>query len=402
MSAENLGKIVRRWRLRRRLTQRELADLAAISVRALRDIETGRVDSPRQETVELLSGALRLDRSAEAGLFAAALAETPEAATELSRPPVAASGIIGRDEETRVIVERLLNDGQRLVTVTGLPGVGKTRLVLEAARWMDVSMEVPVRWLSAGQSNPLWHEPGEAGPRRPHLPVVEDQIGDQRLVLVVDGLDGFSESQAWLAELLRACPRLGVLSSSRAPLGVPGEWVLPLVPLAVPPASGPCEVRAVRQCPSVRVLLSHVLQVRSTFRLQPDNAADIARLCRCLDGLPLALELAAPSFLLQSAAELARLAGEDPFALPSLAAEPRLRDALVGGLTAVREDDDLLQALVKLDGEWTISEAADRTGADPAAVTVGAQRILKQGLVRVVSGWDTPRFAVLNLVNALL
>jgi transcriptional regulator with XRE-family HTH domain len=420
-----LSALVRRWRRYRGLTQHQLADLSTLSVRALRDIEAGRVRNPRPDTLRLLSEALRID-----GVELLRTGGTDEdgprphgadvdTGADLGLPPAAPSGIIGREEETRLLVSCVLEAGQRLITITGVGGVGKSRLALEVARRIDARSGVRVRWLSARERTVAgtgldgdWHDPAARSGSAPFAAGDHDafrqliqQIGDEPMLLVLDGVDQGSSDAAWLAGLLRACPQLSVVCSATAPLEVPGEWVLPLAPLGLPALRDRLNPDEMARVPAVRLLTSQILQVWPSFRLSRTNAPVIAEICHLLDGLPHALEQAACACLVESPAEVRRHAERDPFSVsePLSGTGADLREMLhrsVGSLGPVR--DDLLNRLAKLDGDWTVKEAADQLGADLDDLVELVHNLVKRGMLLSTDSDGAPRFRMLNLVRSLI
>jgi transcriptional regulator with XRE-family HTH domain len=442
------------------LTQRELADLSSLSIRAIRDIEADRVRIPRPDTVRLLSEALRIDEAAltqyidgpgPAGLpldpalepRRTAVAGAPERAypvpgdpaTGLQPPPPAPDGIIGRGEETRLLTTRLLEDRQRLVTVSGISGVGKTRLAIEAARLVSRQAGGRVAWLPAAGPGEL-QTTGQPWPRyraeswpgvstapcpagdgaeglTPHLTRGADgglgrligHIGDEPMLLVVDGVTGGQDGIAdGLAELMHNCPGLSVLYAGTSPLELPGEWVLPLPPLELPPPSAETHPSDLSQSPSVRLLLTHLLQVWPAFRLNPANGPVIAEICRLVDGLPHALAHAASAFLLDSPAGVRDQASRDPLSVSSPFAEDSrdLRQMLRQDMgTLEPELRDLLSRLARIEGDWTVEEAASQIGAEVQDVAQLVYVLVKRGMVRTTERHHQPRFCLLNLIRAL-
>ncbi|MFC5911085.1 ATP-binding protein [Streptacidiphilus monticola] len=202
--------------------------------------------------------------------------------------PAEATSFIGRDAELR-LAARLLTEA-RLITVVGPGGVGKSRLVLRAgaeARFPDgvwLAQLAPVT-----EASLLGHVLVEAlglvdGTAREPLAVLTDALRDQELLLVLDGCEHLlPEAAALVAALLAAAPGLRVLATSRQPLGAPGEHLLPLSPL---PSDGP-------DTEAVRLFLQRAAAVVPDFALTEQNRAQIVSLCHRLDGIPLAIELAA-------------------------------------------------------------------------------------------------------------
>ncbi|GLW12129.1 LuxR family transcriptional regulator [Microtetraspora sp. NBRC 13810] len=190
----------------------------------------------------------------------------------------------------------------RLVTVTGIPGVGKTRVALKAAESMRRAFTDGVLFVELSSlSDPdrlaqvlaralelpdQVAEPGGEG--------LAEYLADKQLLLVLDTCEHLVEACSRLVRtLLAAAPGLRVLATSRQPLGAPGEHSLVIRPMAVPAAAETGSVAALAQCESVALLLDRVTAVDPHFVLAEENAPAVAELCRRLDGIPLALELAA-------------------------------------------------------------------------------------------------------------
>jgi transcriptional regulator with XRE-family HTH domain len=324
------GGLLRAHREWAGLTQRHLADLTTLSERAIRDLECGRARRPRPATVRLLADGLDL----RGGVRTAFLASARDTA-----PVTPGTGLLGRDEELSVLAELLGDDGDRVVTITGVAGVGKTRLAMAAAARL----------------------PG---------PVVLCEHDDTPpgAVLVLDG-----PSPAVAAAVLRNRPGARLLCAARAPLGLPGERVVPLLPLGVPEGTGLAEVAA---SPSARLLLRYIRALDPGFRLDPSTVEAIAGICVLVDGLPGALARAGEACALRPVHLVYRRLADDP---GDLSASLEL---LPGPELA------LLDRLSRRTEPWTVDEVS----ADPAAV----HTLLRHGLLRR-SG--PARFRVLGLVQ---
>lgn len=223
--------------------------------------------------------------------------------------PVPLSSFIGRERELEEL-ERLLPE-TRLLTVTGVGGVGKTRLAIEAAAQAAPRVErVCFVDLSGVRETALVPQAvAEAlgipeSPHRPLLEVLTGYVSTTEPLLVLDNCEHLRDATAELVErLLGAAPALHVLATSREPLGVPGEVDYALSPLAVPADDlGP---EGLAQFASVRLFLERASASRADFGTSPDAVATVARICRDLDGLPLAIELAAVRAKSLSAEEIA-------------------------------------------------------------------------------------------------
>ena len=212
--------------------------------------------------------------------------------------PLQLTSFVGRGTELAQVSEALAE--ARLVTLCGPGGVGKTRLAMAAAgRVLDQRPDgvfmvelaplsdpglVPVQALTAL---------GLTEESRPPLDALVDHLRERRLLLLLDNCEHLLSASAHLADaLLRACPGVGILATSREPLHAAAETTITVPPLPVPQARLQ-RLDAVSQYDAVKLFLARARVVRTDFELSAANAAGIARVCRRLDGIPLALELAA-------------------------------------------------------------------------------------------------------------
>jgi predicted ATPase/DNA-binding SARP family transcriptional activator/class 3 adenylate cyclase len=223
--------------------------------------------------------------------------------------PTPLSSFIGRESELEE-VERLLRE-TGLLTVTGLGGVGKTRLALAAAAQAAPRVERVCFVDLSGVRDPALvpYAVAEAlgipeSPHRPLLEVLTAHLRSTEPLLVLDNCEHVSGSCAELVErLLRAVPALHILATSREPLGISGEVDYALSPLAVP--EDDLRPEALARFPSVQLFLERASASRADFASAPGAVTTVARMCRDLDGLPLAIELAAVRAKSLSAEEIA-------------------------------------------------------------------------------------------------
>ncbi|WP_157979012.1 helix-turn-helix domain-containing protein [Nocardia aurea] len=301
---EDLGSLLRSYRRRARLSQQALADLSAVSVRAIRDLESGRVKHPRRETVRLLANGLRVEGSRRAALEAAT--GLPEDAGELKaldsarRIPVPTGELVGRIAE-RELLRELVGSGERLTAVAGLGGIGKTRLVMEVANELH-GIEQVVLWVSDVIAEDLLT--AEIA--------LADAIGQQATVLVLDGYDVLGGHADAVYALLHRCRRLRVLVTTRRPHHFQGWRLLPLAPLQVPVEA---ENAAPEHSEAGRLLVRHLRHAHPGFTLDAANATVIADICRQVDGIPAALEVVAQWSLVHRLDELRDELLGDPAAL---------------------------------------------------------------------------------------
>ena len=255
-----------------------------------------------ERTRRHLAGTLGADPSAElAALHLEILrAEQPPARGNL---PAAMSSFVGRDADVRT-VRGLIGD-HRLVSLIGPGGSGKTRLSVEVGAGLPGEVwrvelapvtdpaEIPATVLtSLGlRSQVLLGRPGRGTVAEAPAPLarLRDAVADREMLLILDNCEHLIAAAAAVAdELLRAAPGVRLLTTSREPLGIPGEQVWPVEPLALPPADATPETAA--GFPAVRLLLD---RAGPAFTLDAATTGPVVRICRALDGMPLALELAA-------------------------------------------------------------------------------------------------------------
>jgi non-specific serine/threonine protein kinase len=333
------GDLLRRYRLAAGLTQEELAERAQISPRAISDLERGQRNRPWRETVDLLATALKLDGAERTRLEAAARRASPLAPEATGRRsggdnplprhnlPVPLTSFVGRERELAEVKERLSR--VRLLMLTGVGGCGKTRLALRVGGDLLDSYTDGV-WLVelAPVGDPTFLAPAFARalgvaeePPTPILRTLLDALRSRRLLLLVDNCEHLIAACAELIEtLLQTCPNVTILATSREALGLAGEvaWRVPSLSLPPRPSdagmpgpgdaakgtpSAPLHAQgdtpavswlgAVRQSAAVQLFVDRARIADPAFAVAPANATAIAQICQRLDGIPLALELAA-------------------------------------------------------------------------------------------------------------
>jgi predicted ATPase/DNA-binding XRE family transcriptional regulator len=314
-------------------TQEELATIAGLSVHAVSSLERGERRRPHVETVRALSAALDLSGPTLNAFVGSARAPAHATAVdELSGPalPLPPTSLLGRETEMETLRQWLAAPASRLITLLGPGGVGKTRLVLELARATAEEGATRVVFVSlAVIRDPTFVAPAIAeafGLRDVSAADLARRVrvacGDQRTLLVLDNFEHVLDAAPLIVDLLTSVAPLRLLVTSRAPLRVRGERECAVGPLPLDPGSGELSLAELARVPAVHLFLERVRDVRPDFRLTPANGPTIAAICRRLDALPLALELAAPWMKLLTPEDLLRRLEEDVL----LAATPAPRD----------------------------------------------------------------------------
>lgn len=223
--------------------------------------------------------------------------------------PVPITPLVGRNSHLGQLRALIREPGMRLVTLTGPGGVGKSRLAIDAAAALGESFPQGVYFSALAavrDGDVMWKAiAGDLSADGDEPAAVIEHLRNSRTLLVLDNLEQVHGGAEVVAALLAAAPRLVVLATSRGPLHLQGEHELPVPPLAIPKEPA---IAAVAASAAVRLFVQHAGMVRPGFVVAEENAADIAAICRRLDGLPLAIELAASrARLLSPKALLARL-----------------------------------------------------------------------------------------------
>lgn len=344
--------------------------------------------------------------------------------------------LVGRERETADAVALLRGRDVRLLTFTGPGGIGKTRLALHvAAAVLDHFVGGVFVVDLAALTDPAQVEPAIARALALAGLVVPDPgasvavaLRDAPVLLLLDNCEHLPPVAALVAVQLAACPPLTILATSRAALRLRDEHRFPVPPLGLPdPACAP-QVASVSHCEAVRLFVARARAVAPDFALSDANAAAVAAICRRLDGLPLAIEMAAARVeILSPRALLARLEGSEgpqthrhaPLrVLVGGAADLPARQRTLGATIAWSHDllDDVAHVLFRrlaiFAGDWTLDAAericpsadGDWEGEPDEALDVleGVARLASHSLVRAHAHADAaePRFDMLNTIRA--
>jgi predicted ATPase/DNA-binding XRE family transcriptional regulator len=340
------GELLRRFRVAAELSQEELAQRAGLSVRGISDLERGARRAPHPHTVAALAEALGLAAEERRRLLAAgtrrrALARPQRPDPSRTNLPVPATSFVGREDE-QATVRRLLEQS-RLVTLSGTGGVGKTRLAIETAAGLvgDYPGGVWLVELAALPSVGIKGSPQTSSsvgikgspqtsndaallaqevartlgireaPNTTILDSLVEALAEQPRLLLLDNCEHLGAGVAEFVEtLLRRCPAVRMLATSRAALGVIGEtvWWVPSLPIPEATVVGGLPrhtAGSVRRAAAGELFCARAAATHPAFALTDDNAAAVAAICRRLDGLPLAIELAAARARILTPAQIA-------------------------------------------------------------------------------------------------
>jgi predicted ATPase/DNA-binding XRE family transcriptional regulator len=305
----SFGELLKRYRTAAGLTQEELAERAGLSARGVQDLERGTRRSPHPGTARRLAEALGLRDVQRAALLQTAqqagtehgLAKQAPLAHRRETLPVPLTPLIGRDGEVDRVRRLLERSDVRLLTLVGPAGAGKTRLALALAGAVAEGSTHGVAFVDLAPLADPAHVPAaiayslglrEAG-RTPLSETLCHYLHDRRVLLVLDNFEHLLTASSTLAELLSTNDRLKILVTSRSVLRVYGECIFSVPPLELPPAGELLDCEHLAECSAIRLFVERVQASDPSFVLTPENAAIVEAICRRLDGLPLALELAA-------------------------------------------------------------------------------------------------------------
>jgi predicted ATPase len=349
---------------------------------------------------------------------------------ELTRPqndtapavalPVPATPLVDREQETAQLVDLVAGQGVRLITLTGPGGVGKTRLAVAAASRLASEFPDGVRFVDLASVRAPDLVPAAIaaalGLNTSGDHLVSDvtaYLRTKRLLLVLDNFEQVADAAPAVAELLAISPGLVVLVASRTVLRLSGEYEFAVPPLAVPPPGAVRDAGALRGYPSIQLFAARARAEAPGFELTSRNLHAIAEICRRLDGLPLAIELAAARIrLLPPQALLARL--DDRMSV--LTAGPRdlperqrtLRNTIDWSFGLLTPDEQALFARLSVFVGSFGLPAATAVCGDPAAANQADQparvvetlgSLVDSSLVRAEPSEDEPRFVLLDTIR---
>jgi len=330
--------------------------------------------------------------------------QTAASPTRFDNLPAVRTDIVGREQEIAAACEALRREGAGVVTLTGLGGTGKTRIALEVARTLRDELEHGVCLVDlASVRDPALIASTVAAalgvaesPGRSTADALTDSLRHRQMLLVLDNFEQVVRGAPMVTALMAACPRLRVLVTSRQALHVRGEKELPVPPLPVGAADSA----------ATRLFLERARDVRPDFGAGPDDADAVVEICRRLDGLPLALELAAArARVLSPKAMLARLDRRLTLLTGGAQDLPERQRTMRAAISWSHELLDageraLYRRLAVFRGGFGLDAAeAVAAGHEIPDVLEGISSLVSKSLVRAGDADGAPWFSMLATVN---
>jgi predicted ATPase/DNA-binding XRE family transcriptional regulator len=421
-----LGPLLRRWRAAADLTQEELAELAGVSVRTISDVERGLRRTVYRHTAEVLASALGLDEvqrtefesaargSARRGPRDAAAAAFASGA-EAARLPTPPTRLIGRERELDVVEGALADEEIRLLTLTGPGGIGKTRIAIEAARRKDHDRSARVFFVPLSSiadpglvGSTVALAMGVTAPKEPLEAAVADHLGDAPALLVLDTFEHLLVAARFVGDLLARCGGLTVLVTSREALHLSGEHEMIVSALEVPvhPWVSPAEDAG--RTAATALFIQRAAAARIDFVLDDQTALLVRDICARLDGLPLAIELAAARVKHLS---LEALRNKLEVRLSVLTGGPRdlprrqqtMRDTIAWSYELLSaQEQGLFRSLAVFAGGWTLEAATSVWGGSGDAtdpLQLMSALVDKSLVFRVDTLGDDVRYSMFDVIR---
>src|SRR4051812_10814160 len=331
-----------------------------------------------------------------------------------SRLPLSLQPLVGRERDLNVLIDLLRLDSTRLVTLTGPGGVGKSRLAIHAARALEADFDGDIHLIRLAPLNdPDLMLAAIAGALdlpepvdTPLLDHLQAQLANRSILLLLDSFERLVSTGPLLAELLRVCSGIKALVTSRTRLRLRGEHVLPVTPLPTP-APAVTDADAIFGTDAVALLIERGQEVQPDVASRRESAVTFAEIVRRLDGLPLAIELAAARLsILEPEALLARLSTRLPLLTGGARDLPdrlrTMRDAIAWSYDLLQSPEQrLLQRLAVIPGSYTL-DAAALVADEPSDIDAFdlMSSLVEQNLVRRLEVADgTSRFSMLSTIR---
>lgn len=395
---------MRRYRTRAGLSQADLAERAGLTISAISVIERGVRTRPYAYTTRQLADALSLDGDERAAFLAArdtTRKHPTEPAAEPATPgptastPIPPTPLIGRALELASLRARIDRPATgRLTTITGLAGIGKTRVALQLAVELGPAFPDGVWFVALAPVSDPAEVPravaAKLGVREaPEEPLVERLIAflaPRRALLILDNCEHVHETcAALLGRLLASCPDLQIVATSREPSNIAGEHVWRLGPLAAPAEGGAASAEQLVEIAAVQLFVERAQAAAAHFELTDRNAPAVADICVRLEGIPLAIELAAAWVRVLKVEQISE----------------RLADALSVPSGRKRGTPNRQQTLrAALDWSYALLDESERRLFERLAVFCGGSDL--EAAEAVCAGDDLPAGTILGLMAHLV
>jgi predicted ATPase len=339
---------------------------------------------------------------------------SPKTAAGGSRAlPVSTTSLIGRERAIDEVGRLIEQDGARLVTLTGPGGIGKTRLALATGERLKDRFDAGVVFVPLAEvTQPVLVLAGigqaagaDLAGTSSLVDALAEQFSDGGWLLILDNLEQVIETAQDLGELLGRCPGLAILATSRTVLGLRAEREYPVPPLTLPDVSAGLPVEKLASSPAVALFADRARAVSPGFAVTRENAEAVVEICRRLEGLPLAIELAAArTRLLDPEALLARLStsldvlGQGAVDMPE---RQRTLRATVEWSVGLLDDAErsLLETVAVFVHGWTIEAASEVAGLDEDRALHLTEALARHSLIQVDSTRRGPRSRMLETIR---
>jgi predicted ATPase/transcriptional regulator with XRE-family HTH domain len=409
------GKMLRESRLAASLTQEALAEAAGVSARAVADLERGVIRAPQRDTLNMLANALNLTDTEREDWhrLRQKLSARSSARTSGRSIPLPANQLLGRDREVHALVNLMTRSDTRLITVVGQGGVGKTRIALAVGHALEYHFEDGIHFIElASVRDPrlllltVAHHLGirDGSPDTLRETVVQFMT-NRHLLLILDNAEHLQPAANDLSFVLANTSAPQILVTSRAGLRLEAEHEFPVHPLKLPQWNNTRLTADLQEYPAIQLFVQRAQQVRPDFYLTDENSAAVTTICSYLDGLPLAIELAATRIKVLSPEQMVpRLVDRLGFLTGGRQDAPdrhrTMRAAIAWSYDLLDEaEQQFFRRFSTFVGGWTL-EAADAFAPETADVLDRLAKLANDNLIIQHSPkHGQPRFSMLETVR---